>query len=183
MVLSKLTSCLTEANATLRLTAWCGFWSVMEHYWPIFLWKWGRLSQLRPMDMLTAPLFMIVMWPLSGFKRMVQLATLASHAIIDLLRQTPNIDDHLISRNGGVIWSPKSCDLIFMNYFLWSAIEENCYADKLEKIEYLQDSKNCTKIFPIEWGNVDGSCGSHMSYANKLVCFASFCICFEVASF
>lgn len=59
-----------------------------------------------------------------------------SHATIDLLRQT--FDDRLISRNGDVNWPARSCDLTPMDYFLWGAVKDKCYADKPETIENLK---------------------------------------------
>lgn len=59
-----------------------------------------------------------------------------SHATIDLLRQT--FDGRLISRNGDVNWPPRSCDLTPLDYFLWGAVKDKCYADKPETIEHLK---------------------------------------------
>ena len=33
-----------------------------------------------------------------------------------------------------VVWSPRSCDLTPLDYYLWDAVKDKCYADKPETI-------------------------------------------------
>ncbi|GFX02450.1 uncharacterized protein TNCV_3065151 [Trichonephila clavipes] len=46
---------------------------------------------------------------------------------IDLLKDT--FGDRLISRFGPVNWSPRSCDLTPLDYFLWGYVKSLVYAD------------------------------------------------------
>ena len=39
-----------------------------------------------------------------------------------------------------IIWSPRSCDLTSLDYYLWDALKDKCYADKLETIDALKDN-------------------------------------------
>ena len=52
---------------------------------------------------------------------------------IDLLRTV--FGNQIISRNSNVDWPPQSCDLTALDYFLWGAVEDNCYSDLTETIE------------------------------------------------
>ena len=36
--------------------------------------------------------------------------------------------------------SPRSCDLTPLDYYLWGAVEDKCYADKPETIDVLKDN-------------------------------------------
>ena len=54
---------------------------------------------------------------------------------------TPNVfEDRIISRRADFVWSPRSCDLTTLNYYLWGAVKEKCYADKPETIFALKDN-------------------------------------------
>ena len=37
-------------------------------------------------------------------------------------------------------WPPWSCDLTPLDYYLWGAVKDKCYADKPETIEALKDN-------------------------------------------
>ena len=52
----------------------------------------------------------------------------------------PVFEDHIISRRTDVIWPPRSCDSTALDYYLWGAVTDNCYADKPETIEALKDN-------------------------------------------
>ena len=39
-----------------------------------------------------------------------------------------------------VVWPPRSCYLTPLNYYLWGAAKDMCYADKPETIEALNDN-------------------------------------------
>ena len=56
----------------------------------------------------------------------------------DVLR--PVFEDRIISRRADVIWPPRSCDLTPLDYYLWSAFKDKCYADKPETIDALKDN-------------------------------------------
>ena len=55
--------------------------------------------------------------------------------IQDVLR--PVFEDPIISRRADVVWLPRSCELALLNYYLWGAAKDKCYADKLETIDAL----------------------------------------------
>ncbi|GFU94482.1 putative transposable element [Trichonephila clavipes] len=59
-------------------------------------------------------------------------------ATIDLLKDT--FGDRLISRFGPVNWSPRSCDLTPLDYFLWGYVKSLVYADKPQTLEHLEDN-------------------------------------------
>ena len=61
-----------------------------------------------------------------------------SEATLDILR--PVFEDRIINRRGDVFWPPRSCNLIPLHYYLWGAVADKCYADKLETIDALKDN-------------------------------------------
>ena len=56
--------------------------------------------------------------------------------ILDVL--CPVFEDRIISCRGDVFWPPRSCDVTPLNYYLWGAVKDNCYADKPEAIDALK---------------------------------------------
>ncbi|GFT67042.1 uncharacterized protein TNCV_1348741 [Trichonephila clavipes] len=61
-----------------------------------------------------------------------------ARATIDLLKDT--FGDRLISRFGPVNWSPRSCDLTPLDYFLWGYVKSLVYADKPQMLDHLEDN-------------------------------------------
>ena len=61
-----------------------------------------------------------------------------AEATLDVLR--PVVKDRTFSRRTDVFWPPWSCDLTPLDYYLWGAIKEKCYADKPETIVSLKDN-------------------------------------------
>ncbi|GFX45648.1 transposable element Tcb2 transposase [Trichonephila clavipes] len=61
-----------------------------------------------------------------------------ARATIDLLKDT--FGDRLISRFGPVNWSPRSCDLTPLDYFLWGYVKSLVYADKPQTPDHLEDN-------------------------------------------
>ncbi|GFW41083.1 putative LOC100569746 [Trichonephila clavipes] len=61
-----------------------------------------------------------------------------ARATIDLLKDT--FGDRLISRFESVNWSPKSCDLTPLDYFLWGYVKSLVYADKPQTFDHLEDN-------------------------------------------
>ena len=59
-------------------------------------------------------------------------------ATFDVLR--PVFEDRNISRRANVVWPSRSCDLILLEYYLWGAVKDMCYADKPETIKALNDN-------------------------------------------
>ena len=58
--------------------------------------------------------------------------------ILDVLR--PVFKDRIISRRAEVVWPPRSCDLTPLDYYLWGAVRDKCYADKPETIDALKNN-------------------------------------------
>ena len=59
-----------------------------------------------------------------------------TNVTIDLLRTV--FENRIISRNSDVNCPPWSCDLTPLDYFLWGAVEDKCYANHTETIEALK---------------------------------------------
>ena len=50
-------------------------------------------------------------------------------------------EDRISSRRADVVWPLLSCDLIPLDYYLWGAVKDKCYADKRnETIDALKDN-------------------------------------------
>ncbi|GFT30152.1 putative LOC100569746 [Trichonephila clavipes] len=61
-----------------------------------------------------------------------------ARATIDLLKDT--FGDRLISRFVPVNWSPRSCDLTPLDYFLWGYVKSLVYADRPQTLDHLEDN-------------------------------------------
>ena len=59
-------------------------------------------------------------------------------ATLDVSR--PVFEDRIICRRAEVVWPPRSCDLIQLDYYLWGATKDKCYAEKPESIFTLKDN-------------------------------------------
>ena len=62
-----------------------------------------------------------------------------AEATLDVLRPVSE-DQIIISRIVDVACPPRSCDLILLDYYLWGAVKDKCYADKPEIIDALKDN-------------------------------------------
>ena len=60
-------------------------------------------------------------------------------ATFDVL-QIVVFEDCIISRRADVVWTPRSCYLTPLGYYLWGAIKDKCYADKPETIDALKNN-------------------------------------------
>ena len=61
-----------------------------------------------------------------------------AEATLDVLR--PVFEVRIIIRRADVVWPNRSCVLTPLDYYLWGAVKDKCYADKPETIEALKDS-------------------------------------------
>ena len=52
----------------------------------------------------------------------------------------PVLEDCIISRRVDVVWPPRSYDLSQLDYYLWGAVKDKCYAGKPEIIDSLKDN-------------------------------------------
>ena len=63
----------------------------------------------------------------------------------------PVFEDRIISRRADVVWLPRTCDLRPLDYYLWGAIKDKCYADKPETIGALKDNiREATQLHTID---------------------------------
>ena len=51
---------------------------------------------------------------------------------LDVLRLV--FEDYIISRRADVVWPPRSWHLAPLDYYLWGAVKDKCYAGKPETI-------------------------------------------------
>ena len=81
----------------------------------------------------------------------------------------PVFEDRIISRRGHVVWPPRSCDLIPLDYYLWGAVKDKCYVDKPQTVDVLKDNirETIREIQPKYWTDRVGYCmtsrGSHLN--------------------
>ena len=59
-------------------------------------------------------------------------------AILDVL--CPVFEDRINSRSADVLWTSRICDLTPLDYYLWGAVKDKCYANKPETIDALKDN-------------------------------------------
>ena len=61
-----------------------------------------------------------------------------AEATLDVLR--PVFEDRLINSRADVVLPTPRCDLTPLDYYLWGAVKDKCYADKRETIDALKDN-------------------------------------------
>ena len=59
-------------------------------------------------------------------------------ATVDVL--CPVFEDQIISRRADVVWPLRNCNLTLLDYYLWGAFKDKCYADMPETIDALKDN-------------------------------------------
>ena len=124
-----------------RVTVWCGFWSrgmIGPFFFDNEQGEAVTVSGDRYRDILNAFLFTkIEEEDINNIWLQQDSATChTAEATLYVLR--PVFDDRIISRRADVVWPPRSCDLTSLDYHLWGAIKDKCYADKPETIEALK---------------------------------------------
>ena len=70
-----------------------------------------------------------------------------AEAALDVL--CPVFEDHIISRRADVVGPPRSCDLTPLDYYLWGADKDKCYAAKPKTIGILKDNIRMKLFFII----------------------------------
>ena len=110
---------------------------VQRHNWAIFLRKWaisGRYSQWRSLSGHVHELLFtkIEEADIGNIWFQQDGATCyTAEANFDVLHD----DDQILSRRADVVWPPRSCDLTQLDYYMWGAVKDKCYADKPETID------------------------------------------------
>ena len=61
-----------------------------------------------------------------------------AEATLDVLR--PVFEYRIINRRANVVWPSRSCDLTPLEYYLWNAVKDKCYANKPETTDALKDN-------------------------------------------
>ena len=61
-----------------------------------------------------------------------------AEATLNVLR--PVFDDRINSRRADVVGPLRSCELTPLDYCLWGAVKDKCYADKPETIDALKEN-------------------------------------------
>ena len=59
-------------------------------------------------------------------------------ATLDVLR--PVFEDRIIRSRADVVCTPQSCNLTPLDYYLWGAVKDKCYADMPQIIDALKDN-------------------------------------------
>ena len=59
-------------------------------------------------------------------------------ATLDVLR--PVFEDRISRRRADVVLPSRTCDLTPLDYYLWDAVKDKCYADKPQTIDALKDN-------------------------------------------
>ena len=62
----------------------------------------------------------------------------------------PVFEDLIITRRTDVIWPPWSSDLTPLDYYLWGAVKDKCYADKQDTIDALRDNIGDLQLHTID---------------------------------
>ena len=52
----------------------------------------------------------------------------------------PIFEDCIVSRRADGVWLARSYDLTPLDYYLWGAVKDKCYANKPEAINVLKDN-------------------------------------------
>ena len=61
-----------------------------------------------------------------------------AEATLDVLR--PVLEDRVICLIADLVWLHWSCELTALDYYLWKAVKDKCYAGKPETIDALKDN-------------------------------------------
>ena len=51
----------------------------------------------------------------------------------------PVFEDRITSPRTDIVLPTRNCDLTLLDYYLWGAVKDKCYADKPETIDALKD--------------------------------------------
>ncbi|CAK9813904.1 Transposable element Tc3 transposase [Anthophora plagiata] len=124
-----------------RVTVWCGFWSggiIGPFFFENEQGNAVTVSGDRYRAMLSNFLFpKIEEDDIDDIWFQQDGATChTANVTIDLLRTV--FENRIISRNADVNWPPRSCDLTPLDFFLWGAVKDKCYAKHPETIDDLK---------------------------------------------
>ena len=120
-----------KADASKRVTVWCGFWSrgiIVPFFCENEQEETVTVNGDRYRAMLNEVLFTKIEEEDIGNIWFQQDGTTyhTAEATLDVLR--PVFGNSLISRRADVVWPPRSCDWTPLDYYLWGAVKDKCYA-------------------------------------------------------
>ena len=125
-----------------RVTVWCEFWSIGIIGPFFFENEQGEavtVSSERFRAVLNEFLFTKIEEDIRNIRFQQDGTTChTAEATLDVLR--PVFEDRINSRRADVVWPTRSCDLTPLNYYLWGAVKNKCYADKPETFDALKDN-------------------------------------------
>ena len=117
---------------------WCGFWfrGIIE---PFFFENEQGVTATANDDRYRIMFneFLFTKIEDDWFQRDVATCKTAG-ATLDVIR--PVFEDRIISRKVDVVWPPRGCNSIPLDYYLWGAIKDKCYADKPKTIDTSKDN-------------------------------------------
>ena len=121
-----------------RVTVWCGFWSrciIGTFFFGNEQEEAVTVNGDRYRPMLNECLFTKIEEEDFGNIWFQQDGSTChtAEAILDVLRAV--FVDRIISRRANGVWPPRSWDLTPVDYYLWGAVKDKRYADKLETID------------------------------------------------
>ena len=119
-----------------RITVWCGFWSIGIIGKFFFENEQVTVNDDRYRAMLNEFLFTKIEEEIIGNIWFQQNGATChtTEATLDVLR--PGFADC----RADVVLPPRSCELTPLDYYLWGAVTDKCYADKPEAIDALKDN-------------------------------------------
>ena len=161
-----------------RVTVWCGFWS-RGIIGPFFFENEQGLAVSvngdRYRTMLNKFLYTKIEEKYIGniWFQQNDATCHTAEVTLDVLR--PVFRDRIINRRADVVWPPRSCDLTPLDYYLWGALKDKCYANKPETIDALKaigeillhTIDNVLKNWTDRVGYCIASRGSHL---NEIIC-------------
>ena len=98
-----------------------------------------------------------------------------ANVTIDLLRTI--YENPIISRNSDVNWPPRCCDLTPLDYSLWGAVKDKCYANHPETIEALKHEIEVA-IHGIEAQTIENELKNRIRYCRPAVAVILIMMCF-----
>ena len=137
---------------------------VQSHNWAIFFRKWARRSRYSYRAMLKEFLFTQIVEKDIGNIWFQQDGAKCHTEDAALYVLRPVFKDRIISRRADVVWPPRSWDLTPLEYYIWGAVKDKCYANKPETIDDLKDNIR-EAIGEIQMHTIDNvlSRGSHLN--------------------
>ncbi len=123
-----------------RVTVWCGFWSggiIGPFFFENERGAAVTVNGERYRDMLNELFPKIEEDDMDDIWFQQDGATCHTAKVtLELLATV--FENRIISRNSDINWPPRSCDLSPLDYFLWGAVKDKCYANHPETIDALK---------------------------------------------